>query len=110
MTKEKIIGLFLAIQNAKNSKLKRETLISYMMLRLELKKLYDEYKLAREEIFEQVGNDESKFQPIMQEWLSQGVNLDTKIFNKEECADFISSNPDLSGSIIDVIVSVLLHE
>ena len=110
MTKEKIIGLFLAIQNAKNSKLKRETLISYMMLRLELKKLYDEYKLAREEIFEQVGNDESKFQPIMQEWLSQGVNLDTKIFNKEECADLISSNPEMSGSIIDVIVSVLLNE
>ena len=109
MTKEKIIGLFLAIQNAKNSKLERETLISYMMLRLELKKLYDEYKSAREEIFEQVGNDESKFQPVMQKWLDQEIDIETKIFTVEDCADFLESNPEMSGSIIDVIVSVLLH-
>ena len=108
MTKEKIIGLFLAIQNAKNSKLKRETLISYMMLRLELKKLYDEYKSAREEIFEQVGNDESKFKPVMQKWLDQEIDIETKIFTVEDCADFLERNPDMNGVAIDAVLNGLL--
>jgi len=119
--KELAINLFGLIRDIKNSNLSREALVKYIMLRVKLKSLFDEFEKAREEISEQVkptGWKESdgmkdwdeKFRPVMQKWLSEDVDIDTKIFSKEECADLISSNPDLSGSVIDLIVSGLLHE
>ena len=121
MKKEKAINLFGVIRDIKNSNLSREALVKYIMLRVKLKSLFDEFEKAREEISEQVkpakwkeGDNmkewDEKFRPVMQKWLSEEVNIQTKIFNQEECADLISSNPDLSGSAIDVIVSGLLHE
>ena len=119
--KEIAISLYGVIRDIKNSNLSREALVKYIMLRVKLKSLFDEFEKAREEISEQVkptdwkesdGMKEwdGKFRPVMQKWLSEEVNIQTKIFNQEECADLISSNPDLSGSAIDLIVSVLLHE
>jgi len=91
------------------------------MLRVKLKNLYDEYERVRQEISEQTKPEgwkegdsteewDEKFRPVMQKWLSEEVDIQTKIFNQEECADLISSNPDLSGSAIDLIVSGLLKE
>ena len=119
--KENAINLFVLIRDIKNSNLSREALVKYIMLRVKLKSLFEEFEKAREEISEQVkpsGWKESdgmkewdeKFRPVMQKWLSEEVDIDTKIFNQEECADLISSNPDLSGSAIDLIVSGLLKE
>ena len=119
--KEVAINLFGLIRDIKNSNLSREALVKYIMLRVKLKSLFDEFEKAREEISEQVkpakwkdsdgmGAWDEKFRPVMQKWLSEEVDIQTKIFNKEDCADLISSNPDLSGSAIDLIVSGLLHE
>ena len=119
--KEIAINLFGLIRDIKNSNLSREALVKYIMLRVKLKSLFDEFEKAREESSEQVkptdwkeGDSmtkwDEKFRPVMQKWLSEEVDIDTKIFNQEECADLISSNPDLSGSAIDLIVSGLLHE
>jgi hypothetical protein len=119
--KENAINLFVLIRDIKNSNLSREALVKYIMLRVKLKSLFEEFEKAREEISEQVkpsGWKESdgmkewdeKFRPVMQKWLSEEVDIDTKIFNQEECADLISSNPDLSGSAIDLIVSGLLKD
>jgi hypothetical protein len=119
--KENAINLFVLIRDIKNSNLSREALVKYIMLRVKLKSLFEEFEKAREEISEQVkpsGWKESdgmkewdeKFRPVMQKWLSEEVDIQTKIFNQEECADLISSNPDLSGSAIDLIVSGLLNE
>lgn len=119
--REIAINLFDLIRDIKNSNLSREALVKYIMLRVKLKSLFDEFEKAREEISEQVkpakwkesdGMEEwdEKFRPVMQKWLSEETEIDTKIFSKEECADLISSNPDLSGSVIDLIVSGLLNE
>ena len=119
--KEVAINLFGLIRDIKNSNLSREALVKYIMLRVKLKSLFDEFEKAREEISEQVKPTEwkesdgmevwdEKFRPVMQKWLTEEVDIQTKIFSQEECADLISSNPDLSGSAIDVIVSGLLHE
>ena len=119
--KEIAINLFGLIRDIKNSNLSREALVKYIMLRVKLKSLFDEFEKAREEISEQVkpakweesdGMKEwdEKFRPVMQKWLAEEVDIQTKIFNQEECADLISSNPDLGGSAIDLIVSELLHE
>ena len=119
--KENAINLFGLIRDIKNSNLSREALVKYIMLRVKLKSLFDEFEKAREEISEQVkptGWKESdgmevwdkKFRPVMQKWLVEEIELETKIYSQEECADLISSNPDLGGSVIDLIVSGLLHE
>ncbi len=119
--KEVAINLFGLIRDIKNSNLSREALVKYIMLRVKLKSLFEDYENARQEISEQVkpanwkesdgmGVWDEKFRPVMQKWLSEEVDIQTKIFNQEECADLISSNPDLSGSAIDLIVSGLLHE
>jgi hypothetical protein len=119
--KENAINLFVLIRDIKNSNLSREALVKYIMLRVKLKSLFEEFEKAREEISEQVKPTDWKegdgmeawdkaFRPVMQKWLAEEVDIQTKIFNQEECADLISSNPDLSGSAIDLIVSGLLHE
>jgi len=119
--KENAINLFSSIRDIKNSNLSREALVKYIMLRVKLKSLFDEYEEARKEISEQVkpanwkesdGMKEwdEKFRPVMQKWLDEEIDIQTKIFNQEECADLISSNPDLGGSVIDLIVSGLLHK
>ena len=120
MKKENAVNLYGLIRDIKNSNLSREALIKYIMLRVELKSLFDDYEKARQEISEQVKPNDWKegdnmkewdeaFRPVMQKWLSEEVDIQTKIFSQDECADLISSNPDLSGSIIDVIVSELLN-
>lgn len=119
--KENVVNLYGLIRDIKNSNLSREALVKYIMLRVKLKSLFEEFEKAREEISEQVkpsgwkeGDDmkewDDKFRPVMQKWLSEEVDIDTKIFSQEECADLISSNPDLGGSVIDLIVSGLLNE
>lgn len=117
--RENAVNLYGLIRDIKNSNLSREALVKYIMLRVKLKSLFEDYENARQEISEQVkpaGWKESDgmkewdeaFRPVMQKWLVEETDIDTKIFSQEECADLISSNPDLSGSIIDVIVSELL--
>ena len=121
LVKENAINLFGLIRDIKNSNLSREALVKYIMLRVKLKSLFDEFEKAREEISEQVKPSDwkegdsmeawdKKFRPVMQKWLSEEVDIQTKIFSQEECADLISSNPDLNGSAIDMIVSGLLNE
>lgn len=117
--RENAVNLYGLIRDIKNSNLSREALVKYIMLRVKLKSLFEDYENARQEISEQVKPADWKegdsmkewdeaFRPVMQKWLSEETDIDTKIFSEEECADLISSNPDLSGSIIDVIVSQLL--
>ena len=121
MKRENAVNLYGLIRDIKNSNLSREVLVKYIMLRVKLKSLFEEFEKAREEISEQVkpanwkeGDSvkewDEAFRPVMQKWLSEEIELETKIFSQEECADLISSNPDLSGSAIDLIVSGLLKE
>jgi len=121
LTRNECVNIYSVIRDIKNSNLSREALVKYIMLRVKLKSLFEEFEKAREEISEQVKpanwkeGDSMKewdeaFRPVMQKWLSEEVDIDTKIFTQEECADLISSNPDLGGSAIDLIVSGLLKE
>ena len=119
MKRGEIINLFSIIRDIKNGNLSKEALIKYVMLRIKLKSIADEFEKARTEISDQTKPEDwvegastelwdLAFRPIMQKWLDEEVEIDTKIFTQEECADLISSNPDLSGSAIDIIVSALI--
>lgn len=84
----------------------------YTLLIIEMVKLFKEFEEAKTEIAEQTKcEDEQKwneeFQEIIKEWLNVNVELDTRIFTVEDCADLIMSNPDKNGTFIDVIIEYL---
>ncbi len=121
LTRNECVNLYSVIRDIKSGGLSKDGLIAYIMLRLKLKEVVEQFEKVRTEIAEQTKPDgwkegdstkewDEAFRPVMQKWLAEEVDIDTKIFTQEECADLISSNPDLSGSTIDLIVSGLLKE
>ncbi len=118
MTRNEAVSLFMLIRDIKNSNLSREALVKYVMLRVKLKALYDEYERVRQEISEQTkpegwkegdAQDEwnEAFRPVMEAWLKEPSNIDTKIFTESDCADLIMSNPDKTGTFVDVVMEYL---
>ena len=53
ITRNEAVSLFMLIRDIKNGSLSREALVKYVMLRVKLKALYDEYERVRQEISEQ---------------------------------------------------------
>ena len=118
MTKREAIELYSAIRDIKNGNLSREAMVKYVMLRVKLRGVADEFEKAREEVSEQTkpegwkeGHSTKKwdeaFRPVIEKWLSEEVDIDSRIFDQEECVDLIMSNPDKDGLFGDVIVQYL---
>ena len=117
-TRNELVSLFMLIRETKNSNLSRPALVKYVMLRVKLKGLYDEYEKVRQEISEQTKPEGWKegdspdewneaFRPVLEAWLNEPADIDTKIFTEEDCADFIMSNPDQTGTFVDVVMEYL---
>lgn len=116
VTRNEIVSLFMLIRECKNSNLKRDALVQYVMLRVKMKSLFDEYEKVRQEISEQTKPDgwqegdsqdawNEAFKPIMEAWLNEpAAGIDTKIFTEEDCADFIMSNPNQPGTFVDLVM------
>jgi hypothetical protein len=118
MTRNEAVSLFMLIRDIKNGNLSREALVKYVMLRVKLKAIYDEYERVRQEISEQTkpegwqegdAQDEwnEVFRPVMEAWLKEPANIETKIFTESDCADLIMSNPDKNGTFVDVVMEYL---
>ena len=118
ITRNEAVSLFMLIRDIKNGSLSREALVKYVMLRVKLKALYDEYERVRQEISEQTkpegwqeGDSQDEwneaFRPVMEAWLKEPANIETKIFTESDCADLIMSNPDKTGTFVDVVMEYL---
>jgi hypothetical protein len=118
ITRNEAVSLFMLIRDIKNGSLSRDALVKYVMLRVKLKALYDEYERVRQEISEQTkpegwqegdAQDEwnESFRPVMEAWLKEPADIDTKIFTENDCADLIMSNPDKNGTFVDVVMEYL---
>ena len=117
-TRNEIVSLFMLIRDVKNSNLSKPALVKYVMLRVKLKGLYDEYEKVRQEISEQTKPEgwqegdspdawNEAFRPVLEAWLNEPAEIDTKIFTEEDCADFIMSNSDQPGTFVDVVMEYL---
>ena len=117
-TRNELVSLFMLIRDTKSSNLSRQALVKYVMFRVKLKGLYDEYEKVRQEISEQTKPEGWKegdspdewneaFRPVLEAWLNEPADIDTKIFTEEDCADFIMSNPDQTGTFVDVVMEYL---
>ncbi len=118
MTRNEAVSLFMLIRDIKNGSLSRDALVKYVMLRVKLKAIYDEYERVRQEISEQTKPEGWKegdspdawneaFRPVMEAWLAEPADIDTKIFTESDCADLIMSNPDKTGTFVDVVMEYL---
>lgn len=121
VTRNEIVSLFMLIRECKNGNLKRDALVQYVMLRVKMKSLFDEYEKVRQEISEQTkpegwqeGDSQDEwneaFKPVMEAWLNEPSDIDTHIFSEEECADFIMSNADRDGIFIDAITEYFMKK
>ena len=120
MKRGQALNLYVNIRDLKNGNLSKEALVKYIILRLKLKKVADEFEAARQEISEQTkpvkfkdGDDtkewEEKYQLIAQKWLDDEVDIDCKIFTIEEAVDLISGN-DMVGVVGDFVVEMLVKD
>ena len=118
ITRNEAVSLFMLIRDIKNGSLSRDALVKYVMLRVKLKALYDEYERVRQEISEQTKPEGWKegdspdawneaFRPVMEAWLNEPADVETKIFSESDCADLILSNPDKNGTFVDVVMEYL---
>lgn len=118
MTRNEVVSLFMLIRDAKSGNLSREALVKYVMLRVKLKGLYDEYEKVRQEISEQtkpegwVDGDSADawnaaFRPVMEAWLNEFTDINTKIFTEDECTDFIMANTAQPGTFVDVVMEYM---
>lgn len=118
ITRNEAVSLFMLIRDIKNGSLSREALVKYVMLRVKLKAIYDEYERVRQEISEQTKPEgwqegdssdawNEAFRPVMEAWLNEPADVETKIFSESDCADLILSNPDKNGTFVDVIIEYL---
>lgn len=118
VTRNEIVSLFMLIRECKNSNLKRDALVQYVILRVKMKSLFDEYEKVRQEISEQTKPDgwqegdsqdewNEAFRPVMEAWLKEPSNIETKIFTESDCVDLIMSNPDKTGTFVDVVMEYL---
>ena len=118
ITRNEAVSPFMLIRDIKNGDLSRDALVKYVMLRVKLKAIYDEYERVRQEISEQTKPEGWKegdaldewneaFRPVMEAWLKEPADIDAKIFTESDCADLIMSNPDKNGTFVDVVMEYL---
>ena len=118
LSRGEVVSLYSAIRDIKNGNLDKEEMVAYVLLRVKLKGIYDDFEKARAEISEQTkpagwkeGDSviewNKSFLDIMQKWLDEETDINAKVLTTDSCVSLITSNPDLPGSIGDVIMMFL---
>lgn len=121
MTRNDVINLFATIRDIKAGDLDKDTLIKFILLRVKLKDISLEFDKVRQEIADQTkpegwkeGDDmtewNSKFQPILTEWLKEEVDLNVKILSEEDLAVLLKENKDRFEELIEVLTFYMLKE
>ena len=118
LSRGEVVSLYSAIRDIKSGNLDKEAMVAYVLLRVKLKGIHDDFEKARAEISEQtkpagwkegdpVTEWNKSFSEIMQKWLDEKTDIDAKVLSTDNCVSLISSNPDLPGSIGDVIMTFM---
>jgi hypothetical protein len=110
MKKGQLIKLYGVIRDLKSGDL-GESLYPYAKLRLKLKALFEEFEEARREFSEQTKTDDpiqhqKAFEPLMNRWLDEEIEINTKVFSFENAVNFCNHN-DVVGSIQDKILNTM---
>ena len=142
LSRNELVNLYTILRNLDSSTLDREVRKSYILLKVELDALFEEFEKVRTKISEETkpkledvkaefkkrkkddkkfdvetiveGGEEyqefwnGEFQPIILKWLSEEVDIETKIFDAQAYAEFIIANdikdPQLESVILRYFV------
>ena len=118
LSRGEVVSLYSAIRDIKSGNLDKEAMVAYVLLRVKLKGIYDDFEKARAEISEQtkpagwkegdpVTDWNKSFLDIMQKWLDEETDINAKVLTTDSCVSLITSNPNLPGSVGDVIMMFL---
>ena len=118
MTKKQTIELYSLLRELKSGGMDKEALTAFILMRMKLKAVFDSFESARQEISEQTKPDDWKdgddsaewnaaFQPVIEKWLSEEVDIKTNVLSASDLVDIISRN-DLTGGIQDFLFETLV--
>ena len=118
MTRKQAVELYSVLRELKNGSMNKESLVAFILMRMKLKSVFDEFEKARQEISEQTkpedwkdGDDSAEwnasFQPVIEKWLSEEVEINTNVLSASDLVDIISKN-ELTGGIQDFLFETLV--
>ena len=119
LTRNECINLYYAIRDIKSGAMSKDGLIAYIMLRLKLKDIAEQFNTVRQEIAEQTKPEgwqegdsteewDKAFAPVMNAWLQEATDIDSHILTIEDCAALMQANPDMNGGQGDIVVESLM--
>ena len=115
MKRKEAVELYAILRELKNGSMSKEGLTEYILLRLKLKKVFDEFETARQEISEQTRQDDTDewnkaFTPIMEKWLSEEMEpLETAVLSQSDFIEMVTKN-DILGIIVDTLYPILVKQ
>ena len=113
MKRQDAVELYIVLKDLRSGSMTKEGLTEYIMMRLKLKKVYDDFEQARIEISEQTKNEDKDiwnktFIPVMNKWLSEEIEtIKTGILDQSDFVELVIKN-DLTGIIEDNLYNKLV--
>ena len=113
MTRKQAVELYSVLKDMRNGNMSKEGMTEYILMRLKLKKVFDEFNQARIEISEQTRHSDTDewnraFAPIMEKWLDEEIlTIDTAVLNQSDFVELVIKN-DLTGIIEDNLYNKLV--
>ena len=113
MTKRQAVELYSILKELKSGAMSKDGLTNYILMRIKLKKVFDEFNQARIEISEQTRQDgidawKEAFTPVMECWLSEVTEpIETAVLSQCDFIELVSKN-DLTGIIEDNLYNKLV--
>lgn len=118
MTRENATLLYSEIKDFRNAAMDKVHLHDYIKLRLKLKTIFDEYMAFKEETSAQtkpvgwkeedgLGLWKESFNPIMQKYGAEKVQVETNILSFDEVISLIEAN-NVAGEKMDIVLKQLV--
>ena len=118
MTRKQAVEIYSLLRELKSGGMNKEALTAFILMRMKLKAVFDSFESARQEISEQtkpewqdeLENTEewnAAFQPVIEKWLSEEVDINTNVLTASDLVDIISKN-DLTGGVQDFLFETLV--
>ena len=112
MTRKNAVELYSVLKDLRNGAMSKDGLTDYILMRLKLKKVFDEFEQARADISVQTKSDNAdewqrSFMAVIDKWLSEHEDIDTHVISQDDFIELVSKN-DLTGIIEDNIYTLLI--
>jgi len=119
MRKNEVVELYSILRELRNGKMSHDGVMAFILMRIKLKKVYDEFEKAKQEISEQTkpegfkeGDDVARwnesYAPIMEKWLGEETDrIDTNVLTPNDFVELVSQT-EMTGGVQDLLFERLV--